>query len=101
MKVKIKDIKNYIEGNFRYFKNKFLASPDYINEQIQYRLSLCKDDCLINNVCNHCECPPRKKVWINESCNNGERFPDLMNKENWEKFKIDNNIKIQGHDKDE
>ena len=100
MKVKIKDIKSFLEGNFRFFKNKFLASPDYINEQVQYRLYLCKDDCLVANACKHCSCPPRKKAWVNDSCNDGERFPDLMNKVDWEKFKQENNINIQGHEND-
>ena len=97
-KVRIKDIRSFIEGNFKYFRNKFLAAPDYINDQIL--LSLCKDDCLKANACKYCSCPPRKKVWVVESCNNGERFPDLMNKEDWGKFVKENNIKIQRNDDD-
>lgn len=98
MKIKVKDVGYFIEGNWKYFKNKLWASPDYIVEQVKYRLYLCKDDCLIANSCIHCTCPPRKKAWVVDSCNNGERFPDLMNKEDWGKFKQENNINIEYDD---
>lgn len=94
MKVKLKDVENFIVGNYRFFKNKLIASPDYIKEQIYYRLSVCADDCLITNKCQYCPCPPKKKAWVTESCNDGERFPDLMNKDEWEQYKQDNNIEL-------
>ncbi len=94
MKIKLSDISNFIEGNWKYYKNKVRMSPEYIVEQVQYRLYLCKDDCLVANKCKHCPCPPKKKSWVNKSCNGGERFPDIMNKVEWEKFKAKHNIEI-------
>ena len=96
MKIKdifnIKNISHFIEGYSKYFYDNLVGLPDYIREQIVYRLFLCKDDCVPNKKCKYCGCNPTKKVFVSTSCNNGERFPDLMNKEDWEKFKEKNNI---------
>lgn len=90
-----KNIKNYIEGNFKYFQNKLTnGRPRHEIEQVVWRLSKCENDCLINNKCIYCGCPPKKKAFIKESCNDGERFPDLMNEEDWNKYKLENNIII-------
>ena len=35
-------------------------------------------------------------MYVTKSCNNGTRFPDLMDSESWEKYKKENNIKIEG-----
>lgn len=94
MKIKLKDIASFIEGNYKYYKDKIINSPGYIVEQVKYRLYVCKDDCLKNNECKYCGCPPRKKSWVTKSCNKGERFPDLMNKPEWEAYKVKNNINI-------
>lgn len=88
----IKNIASYVEGNAKYFFNQLRAYPPHIQEQVAYRLYKCKDDCVPEGKCKVCECPPKKKAFVNESCNNGERFPNLMNKEDWEKFKNDNGI---------
>lgn len=92
--VNLKQVKSFIQGNYRYFRNKLQGSPKYIQEQVYYRLKQCENDCLIVNKCRHCTCPPKRKAWSNESCNDGERFPDLMNADAWNKFKKDNNINI-------
>lgn len=87
-----KNVRDYIVGNFNYFKNKVFPSPPYIKEQIAYRLFLCKDDCVPNRACKYCGCPPKKKVWLKDSCNKNERFGPLLDKEEWTKFKKENNI---------
>jgi hypothetical protein len=94
MKIKLKDIKNYIEGNYKFYKDKLIDSPEYIKEQVYYRLYVCKDDCVKEGKCKYCSCPPHKKSWIKESCNNGERFPQLMEKDSWESFKVRNNVDV-------
>lgn len=86
-------VKEYIEGNVKYYKDKFFNSADFIKEQIYFRLNECKDDCLIENKCRNCTCPPRKKVWVSNSCN-PNRFPDLMNKPDWEAYKEEHNINV-------
>lgn len=88
-------IKDFIQANYSYYKDKLLGdTPEYIKEQVVYRLKTCKDDCVPNNKCNYCGCPPAKKSWSKHSCNNGERFPDLMNKDEWEEFKTINNVEL-------
>jgi len=95
MKIKelfnIKNIASYIEGNSKYFFDKLNPEPQYLREQRLYRLSLCQEDCLVTGKCIICGCPPKKKVFVNESCNK-DRFPDIMDKEDWENFKRKNNI---------
>lgn len=95
MKIKdifnIKNISNFIEGNAKYFYNKLNPEPQYLREQRLYRLSLCKDDCVAIGKCIVCSCPVEKKVFNNQSCN-PDRFPDIMNEEDWSKFKEENGI---------
>lgn len=87
----IKNIASFIEGNAKYFYDQLLPLPQHTKDQIIWRLSKCESDCLVEGVCRKCTCPPIKKAFVNESCN-PERFPDLMNKEDWEQYKKDNNI---------
>lgn len=86
-----KNIANFIEGNGKYFIDKLSPEPLYLKEQRAYRLSQCKDDCLVTGECIICSCPPKKKVFVDESCN-PDRFPDIMNEEDWEKFKKEKEI---------
>lgn len=87
----ITNIKHFIEGNAKYYYDKFFGLPQHIREQVLYRLEQCKDDCVIEGKCKVCDCPVDKKVFQSESCNKEERFPDLMDNVKWEKFKKENN----------
>ena len=82
MKIKdifnIKNISNYIEGNSKYFYDKLIGLPQHTREEIVWRLEQCKE---------FCGCTTKGKVFVKESCNKGERFPDLRTKEEWEEFK--------------
>ena len=93
--ITLKQVKSFIEGNWNYYKNRLVGAPTHLVEQTVYRLYVCKDDCLVKNACKYCSCPPARKSWINESCNNGERFPNKMDATSWETFKKDNNIDIE------
>lgn len=90
----LKNIKSFIEGNINYYKDEFSLYPDHKKEQVYWRLSLCKEDCLKDNECVYCGCPPLKKAYVEESCNDSKRFPDMMNKEDWEQYKKEKDIKI-------
>jgi hypothetical protein len=81
-----KNIKSFIEGNSRYFWNKWIGCPPHIKEQVKERLKRCENDCLPNKACIICGCPPHKKAFTIESCN-PDRHPDLMNNEAWEEYK--------------
>lgn len=94
-KINMKNIKSFIRGHYSIILDKLGQYPEYKQEQVLYRVSLCKNDCIPNKGCIHCGCPPEKKVYDPYSCNGGTRFPNMMNEEEWNQFKIDNNIKIK------
>lgn len=88
----IDNISSFIEGHAKYFYDNLLGMQKHQKEQVAYRLLICQSDCVPQKSCKYCGCPPEKKVFVYKSCNNGERFPDMMSKEKWEQFKKDNNI---------
>lgn len=94
--ITFKNVLSFLEGNTKFILDKFGLTPIHIQEQILWRLNICKMDCVKNGECEYCGCPPQKKAFNEKSCNNGDRFPDLMNKEEWEKYKEENNIDIDG-----
>lgn len=96
MKIKdilnIKNVASFIEGHAKYFYDELVGLPEHQKEQVMYRLSVCKDDCVPNKKCKYCGCPPEKKAFSTVSCNEGERFPDIMSKDKWEEFKKEKGI---------
>lgn len=84
-KISINDVASFLEGNYKYYKNIFIEAPEHIQEQLAYRLSKCQD-CIAAKACVVCTCPPLRKHFVTQSCN-PDRFPDLMNEEDWEEFK--------------
>lgn len=91
-KITYKDILNFIEGNSRMFLSNL--QPKHIKEQVSYRLLLCEKDCKKLGKCIKCGCSYPNRVYSSNSCNI-ERFPDIMNDREWEKFKHENNIDEQ------
>jgi len=85
--ITISNVKSFIEGYSKEFYNRLIGLPIHIQEQVSYRHLKCKDDCIPQEGCIHCGCDPIGKHFTNKSCNGGERFPDLMNNEEWEEFK--------------
>jgi len=95
-RINFRNITSFIEGNFKFYFDKMVGLPKYKKEQIIWRFSLCKNDCIKNDSCKVCGCPPKKKIYVNKSCNKGQRFPDLMDEKTWNKYKEDNNLVIDG-----
>ena len=93
--ITIKNIKSFLEGNFKHFLYKFVKAPKYIREQYTYRLTLCKNDCIPKKKCVYCGCPPIKKAFVKQSCNKGKRFPDLLTENQWKVYKEKNNISVE------
>lgn len=91
----MKNILSFIEGNYKFYYDKMIGMPLYIQEQVLWRMELCKDDCVPNGKCIYCNCSTYKKVFVKESCNNGERFPDMMDEKDWKQYKKDNKIKMK------
>ena len=92
-KITSKDILSYLEGNSQKILEHLNLQPQHIKEQIAYRRLICKDDCEKSGKCVYCNCEFYGKTSVEESCNKGERFPNLMNRINWESYKEKNGIK--------
>ena len=90
--ITIKNIKSFLEGNFQLVLKELNLQPKHIQEQIAYRRLICANDCAVTNKCVVCGCDFKGKTSVVESCNKGERFPDLMNNLEWHQFKKENNI---------
>lgn len=86
-------ILQFIEGNLKLLGDQFNLLPNHTREQVIWRLLICKDDCVAKGVCTYCGCSVPGKLYVKQSCNLGERFPDLMDEEEWEIYKSENNIK--------
>lgn len=91
-KITLKNISSFLEGNSQRLLEELRLQPHHIKEQIAYRRLLCKDDCEVQNKCVYCGCSFKGKTSVKESCNKGERFPDLMGRIEWEEFKKRNKI---------
>lgn len=91
-KITLDKIKQFIQGNTNMLLTELGTKPEYYKEQIAYRMLQCKDDCLVNKECKYCGCKVPGKLFVDKSCNNNERFPDIMNEEDWNNFKMSNNI---------
>ena len=85
---------SYLEGNTKYLLGVFDLYPKHKQEQVTWRLMVCKEDCVKNKECEYCGCPPEKKAFVTESCNKGDRFPDMMDAEAWKEYKVQHNIEL-------
>jgi hypothetical protein len=94
VKVTIKNIAHFLEGNLKMLGEQVNLLPDHQREQVLYRSQICKEDCLKLGYCIECGCSVPGKMYVTESCNSGKRFPDLMNQSDWEKFKKEKGLKF-------
>jgi len=92
-KITLKNIASFLEGNTQRILEELRLQPDHIKEQIAYRRLICKDDCAKQNQCVYCGCDFKGKTSVEESCNKGERFPNLMGRVDWIRYKEKNDIK--------
>lgn len=95
-KITPKNIMNFIEGNIKMLGDKINALSKFQREQVIWRSQICKDDCMIEGKCIYCGCSVPGKLYVAKSCNNGDRFPDMMQERDWEEYKRENNIVING-----
>jgi len=87
-----KNIFSFVEGYTKMLGDQLHLLPDHEREQVLYRGSICRDECVELGYCVYCGCDIPAKLYVNASCNGGERFPDMMNKEDWKKFKEENGL---------
>jgi hypothetical protein len=96
MKITPKKIFQFIEGNIKMVGDSIHLLPRHEQEQVLYRSNICKEDCVKYGYCKYCGCSVPGKLYVKESCNGGERFPNLMGAADWEKYKSEKNIEIHG-----
>lgn len=87
-------IYQYFQGNLRLLGSHFNTLSPHLKEQVIYRMTICEGDCVKYGKCKYCLCDLPGKFYVTESCNSGQRFPDLMSEEEWQKFKEENDIKL-------
>jgi len=91
--ITLDNIRAYVEGHIKYSLFNYNLLDEYIIEQVQYRASKCPI-CVQLEECQDCNCKLPERLFVDKKkqhCNFTER---LMNKENWEQFKKQNNINI-------
>jgi len=95
--ITLKNISEFIQGNTRLIISKlppikaaeFMHLPEYKKEQVAYRMKVCEDSCKFK--CQHCGCSTPGKFFVTKQCG-GNKFPDLMGEEDWNKYKEENAI---------
>ncbi len=73
-------------------KMKLDSYNSHNREQIVFRIFCCRK-CFSNKKCSNCNCNPLDKVLEPVSCNK-KMYPNILNKEKWDKFKKEHNIEI-------
>lgn len=96
--ITLNNIKAFFTGNFRMFYDKLVGLPLHLQEQVRYRAAKCEDCMTVGHKtkgpghCKECGCSVPGKWFVSKSCNNGKRFPDLMEKDEWDNFRKNNRI---------
>ena len=91
-KVKMSDAKEYIIGHLRHklYYNKFSSLrsllPQYIREQIDFRIKVMDKECYNNGQCKICGCETTALQMANKSCDK-PCYPVMMSKKQWNFFK--------------
>lgn len=90
-KVNFKNIKNFLSAQVR--EAGFL--PEHEKEQVMWRHEVAQA-CSLNGSCLECGCETPDLYYGTEGCKKEKNpcFPKMMDKDVWEQFKIDNNIKL-------
>lgn len=87
----------YLEGNIKMLGNKLNLLPRHLREQVIFRSKKCESDCMQLGYCINCGCSVPGKLYVKKSCNDGDRFPDLMDdSKDWDKYKKENSIEFDG-----
>jgi len=89
--VTLQNAYNFAQGTTREVMDKIGLLDNLKHEQAQYRLQVCKDDCLPHRACKVCGCSLPGRAYVSQSCNR-DRFPDMMEQEEWDNFKQTLNV---------
>lgn len=89
--ITLSNIKGFLQGHFRQFVEDYPGVVgDYMYEQVQYRLGIMDEQCLLNKKCP-CNCSVPSKQFEDRRCEN-ECYGDMLSEEDWKQFKEDNKI---------
>lgn len=81
-KVKLSDVKNFVQGNVKYYT----STEPHETEQILLRMFLCKD-CLKNSKCLYCGCKTPQMFYAPGKKDSLGKFAEFLSKEQWEALK--------------
>lgn len=85
------NIINFIIGNLRFAGSKVSITDRRLVEQVAWRASKCPD-CLEAGKCLHgCGCKVPGRWFVDEPCTDKIHIP-LMEKDEWEAYKLKHNI---------
>lgn len=103
-KITLHNIKRFIQGWVRYFILKNSKNPlvkKFANdlkvlqphqvEQYNWRLTVMNPECLSSGHCVICGCETPQLQMCGDACE-GNCYPAMMSKEEWEAFKLKNQI---------
>lgn len=94
-KTKIRDAYAYLQGNFRYrlYYSRYFGFllPDYIYEQISYRLFIMRNECYIQGACVLCGCETPHLQMADKACK-GKCYPPMLKEMVWEKYKVEKEL---------
>lgn len=101
-KITLENIKAVFKAKQRQLSGILL--PEHIYEQViwrRFQVEKTSPECLSTNACKVCGCDILGKTLEDRACSASEHpdlnlptcYPEMKNKEDWEKFKKENNIK--------
>ena len=92
--IKPSNIRDFIQGNYNYIKDThFNSLPLHIKEQAVFRMMMCVP-CLKNGSCFECGCTTPNMFYSPNKVDSLGRWKEMLDDVEWEKFKKDNDIKI-------
>lgn len=94
-RITLKNIKGFIQGNFRRVLNEMDFLPEHVKEQAIWRLEQVKEkspECYILDICKMpCQCQISSKVFEDRSCSGEEVgkpcYPPMMSEQEWVIYK--------------
>lgn len=84
MKNILSDIRNFVQGNFRFLYHEHNAP--HINEQAEWRAFKCQD-CLKAGKCRHCGCKTPNMFYAPNKIDSAGKWGRMLSQVEWEQFK--------------
>ena len=92
-KINPKTLSNFFIAQYRIY----FSGDSYVDEQAAWRLeeiSKKSPECITNEKCKGCLCPPEEMVYENITCKY-KCYPEWMDKKTWINFKLNNYVSVQ------